>query len=400
MNKFLWTQQSNFGPSPRSGGAMAFDSDRGRLVLFGGNSGTSRLGDTWEWYGGFWTQVEDIGPSPRFLGAMVYDVARKVCLLFGGRDNDEHFLGDTWQWDGVKWTQLLDSGPVGRSSHAMAFDIARGRTVLFSGQAGPTSSLADTWEFDGDNWTQQQDAGPPSRGGHVMAFEDLSSRTVLFGGTALDGTSFGDTWAWDGNEWRQIAEFGPSGRLETALASTQDGNLILYGGLKTIFSNDLLSDTWQFEGKRWIQVQDIGPGPLHEAMAAFDNLRAKVVIFGGIAANSAGTTSFSANTWELSVDALKVASLSFSEPLVAGTPLQLTVGLNRPAPSSDATVSFQGPIFTAAGANLPPLTVPAGQRQALVTIEFAPNPNPATLTFSASVGDTPPLSITSDVAGH
>jgi len=233
-----------------------------------------------------------------------------------------------------------------------------------------------------------------------MAFEDLSSRTVLFGGTALDGTSFGDTWAWDGNEWRQIAEFGPSGRLETALASTQDGNLILYGGLKTIFSNDLLSDTWQFEGKRWIQVQDIGPGPLHEAMAAFDNLRAKVVIFGGIAANSAGTTSFSANTWELSVDALKVASLSFSEPLVAETPLQLTVGLNRPAPSSDATVSFQGPIFTAAGANLPPLTVPAGQRQALVTIEFAPNPNPATLTFSASVGDTPPLSITSDVAGH
>ena len=46
MTKFLWTQQSNFGPSPRSGGAMAFDSDRGRLVLFGGNSGTSRLGDT------------------------------------------------------------------------------------------------------------------------------------------------------------------------------------------------------------------------------------------------------------------------------------------------------------------------------------------------------------------
>jgi hypothetical protein len=400
MTKFLWTQQSNFGPSPRSGGAMAFDSDRGRLVLFGGNTGTSRLGDTWEWDGGFWTQVEDIGPSPRFLSAMVYDAARKVCLLFGGRDSDEHFLGDTWQWDGIKWTQLLDSGPAGRSSHAMAFDIYRSRTVLFSGQAGPAASLADTWEFDGDNWTQQQDAGPAARGGHVMAFEDVSARTVLFGGTALDGSSFADTWAWDGNEWVQIAEFGPSARLETAIASTQDGNLILYGGLKTIFSNILLSDTWQFDGKYWIQVQDIGPGPLHEAMIAFDNRRARVVVFGGIAANSAGTTSVSANTWELSVDPLKVASLSFADPLVAGTPLQLTVALNRPAPSSGAIVNFQGPIFTTAGVNLPPLTVPTGQRQALVTVEFAPNPNPSTISFSASVGDTPPLSITIDVAGH
>jgi hypothetical protein len=124
------------------------------------------------------------------------------------------------------------------------------------------------------------------------------------------------------------------------------------------------------------------------------------VIFGGIAANSAGTTSVSANTWELSVDPLKVASLSFSDPLVAGTPLQLTVALNRPASSGGATVSFQGPILTTAGANLPPLTVPAGQRKTTVTVEFAPNPNPATITFSASVGDTPPLSITVDVAGQ
>ncbi|MCK9619126.1 MAG: kelch repeat-containing protein [Methylobacter sp.] len=43
MSKFLWAQKSNFGPSPRAGHAMAFDSKRGRMVLFGGNSDAGGL---------------------------------------------------------------------------------------------------------------------------------------------------------------------------------------------------------------------------------------------------------------------------------------------------------------------------------------------------------------------
>lgn len=67
MSKFLWTQRSNFGPSPRAFHALAYDCNRKRVALFGGNSNQagSFFGDTWEWDGSYWTQMDDIGPAAR-----------------------------------------------------------------------------------------------------------------------------------------------------------------------------------------------------------------------------------------------------------------------------------------------------------------------------------------------
>ena len=63
MPKFLWTQRSNFGPSPRAFQGTAYDSNRRRVVLFGGsrNQPGTFFGDTWEWDGSYWTQMDDIG---------------------------------------------------------------------------------------------------------------------------------------------------------------------------------------------------------------------------------------------------------------------------------------------------------------------------------------------------
>jgi hypothetical protein len=64
MSKFLWTQRSNFGPSPRVFHALAYDSNRGRVVLFGGNPDPNQANvffiDTWEWDGSYWTQMDDM----------------------------------------------------------------------------------------------------------------------------------------------------------------------------------------------------------------------------------------------------------------------------------------------------------------------------------------------------
>jgi hypothetical protein len=376
---------------------MAFDSDRNRTVLFGGRSTANNFfGDTWEWDGSFWTQIEDIGPAPRFLSALVYDTARKVCLLFGGKDSTQQ-LGDTWQWDGIKWTKLSDSGPPGRSSHAMAFDSNRSRTVLFAGQTPANLAFADTWEFDGDNWTQQQDAGPPPRAAHAMAFDDLNHRTVLFGGLDGAANSLGDTWAWDGLEWVQIAEFGPSPRLETTLASNQDGGLILYGGLSTVFggpTHQILSDSWEFDGKRWTQRQDIGPGPLHEAAIAFDSLRARVVLFGGITTAPDGSTPATGNTWELPAASVRVASISIPSSVIGGTHVVFAVNLSRPAPAGGVIVNFNGSIFATNGANMAPITVDPGTKAVAAVAAFAPTGTPTTATFSAEIEGTPPVSAT------
>ncbi len=396
MTKFLWTQQSNFGPSPRSGSAMAFDSDRKRTVLFGGRSTNNTfVGDTWEWDGSLWTQIEDIGPAPRFLSALVYDTARKVCLLFGG-NNSQH-LGDTWQWDGIKWTKLSESGPSPRSSHAMAFDSDRSRTVLFAGQSDVNFHLNDTWEFDGDNWTQLQDAGPPPRASHAMAFDDFNHRTVLFGGLDANPNSLGDTWAWDGQEWVQIAEFGPSPRLEATLASTQDGNLVLYGGLTSILNGAdrrILADSWEFDGKRWTQRQDIGPGPLHEAAITFDSLRARTILFGGITLAPDGSTPATGNTWELPATSVRVTSINIPSNVTAGNHIVFAVNLSRPAPVGGVTITFSGSIFATNGANMAPITVDPGTKSVAAVATFAPTANPTTATFSAEIEGTPPVSAT------
>jgi hypothetical protein len=192
-NGSAWTELSATGPSGRESHAMAFDSARGQIVLFGGgnvvNNAANILGDTWEWNGSTWTQVASTGPSPREGHAMAFDSARGKTVLFGGANGNEY--GDTWEWDGSTWALVSTTGPAARLWHGMAYDSARRRTVLFGGQNSSTFGLGDTWEWDGTNWTQIANVGP-ERSGPGLAFDSAHSQTVMFGG--LMGNFLNDTW--------------------------------------------------------------------------------------------------------------------------------------------------------------------------------------------------------------
>src|SRR4051794_14999525 len=104
MPRFMWIQRQDIGPPPRSEFGMTFDPVRGVTVLFGGQSGATLFGDTWEWDGAYWTQVADMGPVPRVGHTLTYDVIARRCVLFGGAGGGT--LADTWSWDGTYWTQL------------------------------------------------------------------------------------------------------------------------------------------------------------------------------------------------------------------------------------------------------------------------------------------------------
>src|SRR5262245_25538876 len=93
----LWTPA---GPFAQAGQAMAYDSARGRIVMFGGYEG-SYLGTTWEWDGTSWlARAPATSPPVRANHAMAYDSARQRVVLFGGIWGTAAFLGDTWEWDG------------------------------------------------------------------------------------------------------------------------------------------------------------------------------------------------------------------------------------------------------------------------------------------------------------
>src|SRR5262245_24118046 len=77
----LWTPA---GPFAQAGQAMAYDSARGRIVMFGGQAGSS-LATTYEWDGTSWlVRVLAKSPPARHRHAMAYDSARQKVVLFGG----------------------------------------------------------------------------------------------------------------------------------------------------------------------------------------------------------------------------------------------------------------------------------------------------------------------------
>ncbi len=181
-------------PAPRYEPAFAFDSARGRAVLFGGSTGSAvNFADTWEWTGGGWELRADAGPPADPGRALAYDAARRRSVLFGGSSSD------TWLWDGAAWSRAGDGGvaPAPRGGHAMAFDPVRQRTVLFGGatSSGPSDEV---WEWDGAAWSQasaDSAGGPAARMGASMTFDTRRGKVLLISGNAV-GTRDNTPWQW------------------------------------------------------------------------------------------------------------------------------------------------------------------------------------------------------------
>lgn len=282
MARFLWTKKQHTGPKPRMGQGVAFDSARGRVVLFGGDSLRPQpFSDTWEWDGEYWTQMSDIGPSARSFHAMAYDSTRKCTVLFGGRNQGGPFQ-DTWEWNGEDWTQVSGEGPAARVGHSLVFDANRLRTVLFGGDVPGVRLLRDTWEWNGDAWTQAEDTGPPARRLAAAAFDATRKRLVLFGGDP-GAAGMGDTWEWDGAMWTQVADFGPEPRTGAAMAFKQD-RIALFGGIASSSPPNpvVFGSTWEWNGTHWTQRQDIGPEARWGHGMAYDSVRNHIVLYGGL----------------------------------------------------------------------------------------------------------------------
>ena len=310
--------------------ALAYDSGRGRTVLFGGESG----GDmTWEWDGTNWAMVAISGPFPpaRDSPGMAYDSVRGRTVMFGGAG-----LGDTWEWDGVTWTQVASDGPASRGFLAMAYDPIRQRSVMYGGCHGysPCEPFDDTWEWDGATWTQLATKGPqphhldfslgdngrmafdavlgrvvfvgedeavwvwdgtkwerltarPPKTATVAAYDAARARTVIFVATddIWSSETAGETWTWDGTAWTQVAVAGPSARTGHALAYDSDRQrVVLFGGTGGIEywpGMGELNDTWEWDGAAWTQKQATGPSVRQVVAMAYDRDRHRVVLFGG-----------------------------------------------------------------------------------------------------------------------
>jgi hypothetical protein len=86
---------------------MAFDTNAGVVLLYGGGTRAGQFEDLWRWDGQRWSQIALTGQTPgkRELHAMAYDAARGKTILYGG-NHDGKVVDDVWEWDGKLWTQV------------------------------------------------------------------------------------------------------------------------------------------------------------------------------------------------------------------------------------------------------------------------------------------------------
>jgi hypothetical protein len=354
----LWELQGNTwvnvtpggtSPPPRAWSGVTYESGNGRLVLYGGWSGSFSYIDTWAWNGSSWSQLPN-GPTARDSHAMVWDPDRGVSVVFGGFSADvRELVGSTWTgpFNDVRWPPADDEhsiaydplpvtghrriflygggsphvwetfhfgsfngtltwrfpwlfppgagGPGGRVGHALVWENSQGRAILFGGRErtdgvlGPTV-FGDTWSFTRtpgvvDPTWTFLGTGPPARYDHAMVHDPAQNRIVLFGGRTAAGTPLADTWIWNGGSWSP-GPAGPSARYDHAMAyDPVRGVVVLFGGQGT---GGTLGDTWEWNGSAWALRSTTGPSPRSgAALSDFGSPCGGVMLFGGRTAGGA-----------------------------------------------------------------------------------------------------------------
>ncbi len=191
----------------------------------GGVIGVADNGSTWTFAGTQWTQLAVAGPSPRGYAALATDTARGVVVLFGGADSAGE-RDDTWEWNGASWTNVPVAGPSPRAAASAAFEPTAGRVVLYGGGSGQ-SFLSDTWAYTVAGWTQIDSGSLPAEFGQ-LAWSPERQRVVL-ARTTNGGFGPQATFELVGNAWSPLLPPEP-GRELLRLATDPNGHVVGFGG--------------------------------------------------------------------------------------------------------------------------------------------------------------------------
>ena len=291
----LWTKggwvplHPEHTPGKRGNTAVAYDSARQRIVLFGGvsdwlGSKYQHENDTWEWDGTDWIKMEpQTIPFARAGHMMAYDEKRGVVVMFGGEERSEtYMLNDTWEWDGRDWKQIFpDNYPSGRRGGQMFYDHDSGRIILAGGYYYEYPDkvytlLNDVWAWDGISW-QYLTTMPRSLviNNPNVAYDTQKERSVIF--------DYKQVAVWEFGQWNVLEmSSGPSNRLGTWLtADTMSGRMALFGGVGD--DGVQMSDTWILDANGWTELKSgLSPSPRDAYVMFFDPTRKSFILYGGM----------------------------------------------------------------------------------------------------------------------
>lgn len=280
-------------PSYRTAARMAFDESSGRMILFGGITPPFTLGDsrnvrshlaeTWEFTGRRWVQLfPDVQPAGRASFAMVADTNRDRVLLFGGIGAAETLFNDTWSFQSGSWTEIeTPNAPPARRQMGFTFDPIRDRFIVYGGFGADNTRLKDHWEFDGTTWTKIGGDGPDVA--NPMIAWDGTRNEVLLMGFATVGTEIKSVmYRRNGDAWQELTpEHKPACvGLGTMIWQSHNGRVLYPSGACT--NGFGIAETWEWDGSDWTKLTVKGSqGEVYSYAAAWDPIRQETLLFGG-----------------------------------------------------------------------------------------------------------------------
>jgi cysteine-rich repeat protein len=317
-------------PIARIQSAMAYDSFRDRMVLFGGRDRTGRFSDTWELNGATWTKmIVSVIPTKCSDQAMIFDSGANVMVMFGGVDDERDSppvipLHDLWVYDGTSWQVRPQTvtAPAGRFGHSIVFDTTHQVSVLFGGSISTNSPVNDTWVLPNPlspqaNWTEPT-FEQPNVIDAALVFDNIRGKAVLFGGRETDNGILNLSWEYDGRVWRQLPEATTDPkRTRHAMTFDPKRGVVMFGGGTSRFAGQSSNETWIFNDAHWtLQTPTLSPSPSPRADhgMVFDDHRRKTVLFGGELKPVDLTRVFDAETWEFDGDWKKIATVGAPTP--------------------------------------------------------------------------------------
>lgn len=304
-----WRRRSHPGDGPvaRTGAAAAFDTWRGRWVLFGGRASDGRpLQDVWEYEpaSGAWADRTPAGtrPAARHGHAAVFDRRRGKVVVYGGAGSSVDAASadcSVWEWDGQAglWTQRPAPSavlPLVRLGHAMAYDPESGLVFLLGGHLYTLGGHADrndlwTWDPRKNAWaTMVYPAGatlPEPRSGHAMAYDPVTRAFYLHGGR-VGGAAQRDFWSLDpvSKAFAKLAD-SPSPRSGHSLVSIpewgQRERVLLLGGDDGASLSSGLGWVWDGSWKAVGTLPSLTLPAREDFVAGFDPVSNRVLVFGG-----------------------------------------------------------------------------------------------------------------------
>ena len=194
----------------RYGHSAIYDSVYQRMIIFGGYDAGGPGADAWAFSlpasgSGTWTKLAPAGtpPAARYQHSAIFDSANQRMIVFGGQDGTSPIVDGAWalslpgSGDGA-WTQLSPSGgpPDARESHSAIYDGVNHRMIIFGGEDASWNVREDVRALSltaggGGAWTQLTPASTP-RLNHSAIYDGANHRMIIFGGEDSSRTAFKD----------------------------------------------------------------------------------------------------------------------------------------------------------------------------------------------------------------